>query len=440
MAYKTDDINSLRQYVVVSKPCVHDECPSRQGIIRGTYESVEIIREVPLDHVPSKRSLSSTDLLSPGDKRTTPAMPTGTSEQLPQRTATAVEWLMVTRSDPGGSVPRFMIEKGTPPGICGDAGKFLQWVRAGTLQEAGETSDETAKKAGATDGSVEPGAASSAKANTAGSAADPTAADQSAEAGNTADWAPISNGLYGIISGVFGTAASIVSTGLQHGMPGSTSQDGSSKDSLSSGHVPGEDPGEDSDASSVNSFSSALEKRLTGDAQNGSSITGSQSEESKSMTNQSGDKDYRRLQEKRAKLDKKLAEMQERMQAKLQGDKEKDEAAMTKMKERFDKEVEKHEAKYQRDMKKLEDKKLQEARKVERKRAKTLEREEKATMSLELERVRAERDMGAKQIKLLENQVRDLQASNTMLAAKLGKMGGLGDADTVKSSTSSEKT
>ena len=46
---------------------------------------------------------------------------------------TMVEWLMVTRSDPGGSVPRFMIERGTPPGIAGDANKFLQWTLHTTL-------------------------------------------------------------------------------------------------------------------------------------------------------------------------------------------------------------------------------------------------------------------------------------------------------------------
>ena len=39
-----------------------------------------------------------------------------------------VEWIMVTRSDPGGSVPRFLVERGTPGGIVGDAGKWLQWA------------------------------------------------------------------------------------------------------------------------------------------------------------------------------------------------------------------------------------------------------------------------------------------------------------------------
>ncbi|KAF3926242.1 hypothetical protein ABW20_dc0103037 [Dactylellina cionopaga] len=39
-----------------------------------------------------------------------------------------VEWIMLTRSDPGGSVPRFMVERGTPGSIVRDAEKFLDWA------------------------------------------------------------------------------------------------------------------------------------------------------------------------------------------------------------------------------------------------------------------------------------------------------------------------
>lgn len=35
---------------------------------------------------------------------------------------------MITRSDPGGSVPRWMVERGTPGGIIKDAEKFLDWA------------------------------------------------------------------------------------------------------------------------------------------------------------------------------------------------------------------------------------------------------------------------------------------------------------------------
>ncbi|KAK6335661.1 hypothetical protein TWF696_002428 [Orbilia brochopaga] len=42
--------------------------------------------------------------------------------------ANPVEWIMLTRSDPGGSVPRFMVDRGTPGSIVRDAEKFLDWA------------------------------------------------------------------------------------------------------------------------------------------------------------------------------------------------------------------------------------------------------------------------------------------------------------------------
>lgn len=440
MNYKADTLHPLKQYIVVSKPCAHSECPQRQGIIRGNYESVEIIREVPVNHSASKRSQSSADLSLPAERRTNtklaaPSFSTSTSEQPVERIETAVEWLMITRSDPGGSVPRFLIEKGTPPGICGDAGKFLKWIRSKSFNKpsapvAANNKDETGKPAAPSDGPAAMETEETPRDQDATS-------DQTSEQGH--DGAPISNGLYGIISGIFGTAASVVSTTLPS-FSTTFSNEGSSRDSLSPSPPQDNDEANMSDQSSVHSFASALEKRLTAETNaNGQTerpLAASVSEESKSTTNQQVDKELRRLQEKREKLDQKLTEMKERLQSKQAGDKEKDEAAMIKMKERYEKDVAKQEAKYKREMKKLEDKREQEARKVERKRAKTIEREEKASLSLELERVRAERDMFQKHMQLLEGQVKELQASNTTLVAKLGKLGGLTDAESIKRASS----
>ncbi|PYI11200.1 hypothetical protein BO78DRAFT_393671 [Aspergillus sclerotiicarbonarius CBS 121057] len=83
-----------REWMMVSRPCVHDEAPPVQGYIRGMYESVEFIREIPVEG----------EGMNP------------------------VEWVMVTRSDPGGNIPRWMVEKGTPKSICTDATKFLNWA------------------------------------------------------------------------------------------------------------------------------------------------------------------------------------------------------------------------------------------------------------------------------------------------------------------------
>lgn len=85
-----------RSWVMASKPVEHPGVPASEEFIRGQYESVEMIREIVED---------------------------GSDEE-----SNPVEWTMVTRSDPGGTIPRWMVEKGTPKSICTDAAKFLNWA------------------------------------------------------------------------------------------------------------------------------------------------------------------------------------------------------------------------------------------------------------------------------------------------------------------------
>jgi len=91
-----------KHYMVISKPVTHPKVQTRDGFVLGRYESVELIREIPLHKRPG-----STDT----DGSNNP-----------------IEWIMVTRSDPGGGIPRFMVERGTPGSICADVSKFLDWA------------------------------------------------------------------------------------------------------------------------------------------------------------------------------------------------------------------------------------------------------------------------------------------------------------------------
>ncbi|OJK02830.1 hypothetical protein ASPACDRAFT_1895974, partial [Aspergillus aculeatus ATCC 16872] len=93
-----------RRWMMVSRPCEHPDVPPTQNYIRGQYESVEFIREIPV--------YDEEDY----------------GEGAVQRKLNPVEWVMVTRSDPGGNIPRWMVEKGTPKSICQDAIKFLNWA------------------------------------------------------------------------------------------------------------------------------------------------------------------------------------------------------------------------------------------------------------------------------------------------------------------------
>ena len=145
--------------MVISKPCEHPDFPAKSGLVRGNYESVEFIREIPR----SKKAASVTNLV-PADgaakddsaisSEDTPSGPSGRSrgktisfaesrgtaakgesidlrngeESATDEDSHPVEWIMISRSDPGGSVPRFLVERGTPAGIAGDASKFLEWA------------------------------------------------------------------------------------------------------------------------------------------------------------------------------------------------------------------------------------------------------------------------------------------------------------------------
>ncbi|KAG6200535.1 hypothetical protein E4U10_002252 [Claviceps purpurea] len=454
---KTDENerNPLRQYMIVSKPCVHPECPPRQGIIRGQYESVEIIREISGEAddddgagATRKRSVSSADLLS-GDKYKPTNLSRAGDDVGGDSSFRAIEWLMITRSDPGGSVPRFLIEKGTPPGIIGDAGKFLDWVTE--LTTALDDTEET-KHANGDDTTVVEGQqtphhnraaqkhrpTTSNNTQTQGHTQRPSqafsqASSQSQSAGYS-DWTPSSTGLYGIINGALGVAGAVAS-GLrsQLGIPSSFTS--SSQDSLDSDiqgdrdtHDADADAGADrqSDSSSLRSFASALEKSITGEkAAPESSST--YSDESKSQPLPSLEtKDLQKLLERRQKLDRNYAQFQERMRSMREDAKEKDASSLAKLREKHDKEVAKQEAKYAREMRKLEEKRAQEERKAEARRRKVAERQEKSSLTLELEKARTDRDVAMKEIELLRRQVGELQAQNTMLVVRLGRVAGGG--------------
>ena len=51
---------------------------------------------------------------------------------------------MVTRSDPGGSIPRWMVDKGTPRSVGADAAKFVNWAMQtdGACDERTDSQDE----------------------------------------------------------------------------------------------------------------------------------------------------------------------------------------------------------------------------------------------------------------------------------------------------------
>ncbi|OJJ78745.1 uncharacterized protein ASPGLDRAFT_53340 [Aspergillus glaucus CBS 516.65] len=139
-----------RSWLSISKPCTHPELPPQDGYIRGQYDSLEFIREVPPVSSDDGKSVTASDPnlaqhegiseSSRDSKKGRKREKTDTAAEEKQSEAAdsivedneanpyPVEWIMVTRSDPGGSIPRWVIEKGTPKSIWGDTVKFIDWA------------------------------------------------------------------------------------------------------------------------------------------------------------------------------------------------------------------------------------------------------------------------------------------------------------------------
>lgn len=160
------DIPLSPTYMVVSKPCQHPDAPERDHYIRGQYESVELIRELPIEKPTAKEahakrpasprsastyggaSLDPNSAIDGGSSKSTgiprektePPVPVDLDGEFGNEIddPNPVEWIMITRSDPGGSVPRWMVERGTPKSITGDAVKFLNWASKPDLRGEGD--------------------------------------------------------------------------------------------------------------------------------------------------------------------------------------------------------------------------------------------------------------------------------------------------------------
>lgn len=324
-----------RHYVVVSIPVSHPDAPPRSNMVRGSYESVEMIREIPL---------------SDGDAETNP-----------------VEWIMITRSDPGGGIPRFMVERNVPSSICQDAVKFLDWACA--------KNDE----------SIEEDTQDLHEARRSMSAA----------------------GFNGISAGV-GTS---IADDPSH-------QSGHSElqriDSTSS-----------SSTSSADSFASA-EQFTT--AREGLPIDTSiptpstASQQSLPIADEYlQNKELQKIEEKKDQLKMKLDHTQEKLDNDLQTESSKTEREIQKANEKHERERKKQENKYQKEIRKLEERREKETRKL-------LARQQKEAAKNQLTKTQRERDEYKQRVEILEQenkllklQIGDLQHENTAIVSRLGK-------------------
>ena len=460
--------------MVISKPCIHPDTAPREGYIRGQYESVEFIREIPrklptksssttnlANHtrnrsstlgkeavlrnaaqhsslsdngsIPEHAAAADTEFLhsegrargktisfdkSRGFEAKGEGMDVPRDEQDPE--SNPMEWIMITRSDPGGSVPRFMVERGTPGGIVSDASKFLNWACAKDLEDF-DDDDETLTGDG-----QEPDHHGhdhdrdlhnyQTNGHLAGLEEEQPVNEAPSETPETAT--ANGGGYYGLMAGAATAAGSMIASHtpqmISDHLPGHT-QNGTSvrRDSVST---------VSSDAS-IGSFTSALENAssIPNNADTASLKTTSSQALSKQDASQ--DKELQKLEEKKQKLNEKLKAAREKELSRKSEDSAKEEEAIRKAEERHEKEVKKAEEKHQREVEKLEQKKLKEAKKVEERKRKAAEKDERTRLTRELEEIKAEVEILRKERQLMLEQVGALQAENTALAVRVGRMG-----------------
>ncbi|TKA59904.1 hypothetical protein B0A55_11580, partial [Friedmanniomyces simplex] len=344
-----------------------------------------------------------------------------------------VEWIMVTRSDPGGGIPRFLVDRGTPDAMLSDIGKFLDWAASQSdgMQPAGapQTTEQEAPKSAALSD------------NQGDSAVQPLA-----------DTAPATDSDVQQQGGLMSNVTQAVGTGITAYAP--TAVTNQLHDYLHPTHAPTSEPtaaqdsydDDSSDSSSDTSFMSAAEMRrlstapeTQGEASSLRSATSSSLEGSEKKKNlNSHEKEVQKLMRQREKLDSKLAKKREEEEQKMKKAQDKDRSEEDKQRERHEKEMQKAEDRHRKEIGKLEAKKEKEARKAEEKRRKKDDRLKLGMVSRERDEVRREAEALRKENGALAGRVEELERENKGLVERLGGLGADGGEEGKRSLESLE--
>lgn len=497
-----------RHFMVISKPCIHPDCPPRDGFIRGQYESVEFIREIP---VKPKTALSSTELHksergrassssldrkarlrkaneaiqeqnldshsayaqeNSGSSRTSldansaargrkrgrtisfaesrglsakgEAMDTCYDDSEEPAEANPVEWIMVTRSDPGGSVPRFLVERGTPAGIVADASKFLDWAfqkehvdteddmqeNEKNAEDGGEGQHEKESKLEAykTNGHLTGLEGIAEKPEPLLRVEEPDHANSSEFPNHDQQGGLFSSVANAAYNGIESYAPQIVIDRLPGHQASSMSASAASGSELAipNGTQVSRDYGETPSipsSSSVASFASAedhFEDAFSKQSSNSLPLS-SQTKDSTELSPQ--EKELAKLNARKKVLDEKLAKTREKELKDKEELTAREEERLRKAEEKHVREIQKQEQKYKKEVARLEAKRAKEAAKEEERRRKADDKDEKARLIREKDDLKQQLDVVCEERDILKVQVGALQKENTALVAKIGKTG-----------------
>lgn len=480
-----------RHFMVISRPCIHPDCPPREGFVRGQYESVEFIREIPRK---PKKSSSTTDLFKvtqsredapplaketllrnaerklkesgeefwDGDDQLMPAAAEEVAKEARKRGKTIsfagsrgpwakgeamddpdahddaednpVEWVMITRSDPGGSVPRFMVERGTPGSIVADASKFLDWACKKEHSqdevealEKGDVNHMQKKTREELEAYETNGHLAGLNDDAEGTKApELKVARRASMEIATAPGDPVHP------EGLVATVASAAYAGLESYAPQAvidrlpSHQHTRSVQSIDA--VTGVPNGTIATLSrSVSSASSAVSFASAEDHFDDTLSTRSTASQTKSpnaidaAAPSPHEKELAKLNERKRRLDETLAKAREKDLKDKEELSSKEQERIKRAEERHAKEVAKQEEKYKKEVAKLEAKRQKETAKAEERKRKEQDKDEKRRLARERDETKQELEVVSKERDILREQVRALQRENTGLVLRLGK-------------------
>ena len=328
-----------------------------------------------------------------------------------------VEWVMVTRSDPGGGIPRFMVERNVPSSIVADAIKFLDWACA-----RDDDGSDDAPKAGQDSAEDTPQQSHEApprysmeNSNGIGAGVGTSIADRPSSTRRRASQQinekaePAQESYLDQLKDAVGGLGAYVPD-VMNPMPQLQRTTSSSSSST---------------ASSVDSFASA--EQFTSAPQglpvdNSIPTPSTASELSLPVDDDSHHaRELNKIEAKKVQLREKLDAEREKRNAAVANESQKSQKEIEKAAEKHAKEKKKQEEKYAKEIRKLEERREKETKKLLARQQKEADKSKLTTAQRERDEFKREKELVEEENKLLKEQVAELQRENTGLVAKLGK-------------------
>ncbi|CAO2653210.1 Nn.00g026210.m01.CDS01 [Neocucurbitaria sp. VM-36] len=373
-----------RHFMVVSIPVTHPDVPPRAGMVRGYYESIEMIREIPL---PNSKEAGE------DEAETNP-----------------IEWIMVTRSDPGGGIPRFMVERNVPSSIVQDALKFLDWACAkDEVAEGEEATSEEATEGLSPHHDVER-TLSITQSNGIMAGIGTSIADRPSPALRRLSQQTVNkhaNGQEGLMDQIKNSVGAYVPDAINPLKRTSSSSSTST-------------------SSSVESFASAEQFNTTTDGLPIDDTIPTPSSTSQQSLPLAPDdsphaREMKKIEDRKRQLTEQLEQAREKQSQDLQNENQRTQKEMEKAAEKHERERKKQEDKFQKEIRKLEERREKETKKLLARQQKEADKNQLLKAQRERDEYKQKATLFEQENKLLKEQIGELQRENTALVARMGK-------------------